>query len=389
MVDYLLKLSYLFENKAKRLLDRYLSKKADEVPPFISNSFKDSLQYLLKTNIDRNTFNKWAIKNKDSIGNLLGDSEWFSFAEYMELNTDNDNIRRICIMSNINITEENLKIKQSIYLKGEGVIPDLSFISGKRIFPSHYSAPLIDYPELTHNAFIIMPLTRFLGLRTPEEFNNFIETNKNKLEEIKKFFTETPKYLGGGADGIAFAVGANRVLKIFSSEGAYKEAEKAMMRIHKNPDIAKTEAMIYDAGLIGSKSDGLYYYIMERMNPISSLPNNVQDALEKIIIHIHRVCHSYVKEHPELRYEYSDPKQHVLLKNTIQSLINNILNSEMTKYVNQINIINDNLSLKENWLSLLIEEIIYKNISERTDLHLGNIGVTHYGELRFFDPVFI
>ena len=46
-------------------------------------------------------------------------------------------------------------------------------------------------------------------------------------------------------------------------------------------------------------------------------------------------------------------------------------------------------NLKDNWLENLIEEIIHKINTGRTDLHTGNIGVTNYGQLRFFDPVFV
>jgi hypothetical protein len=42
--------------------------------------------------------------------------------------------------------------------------------------------------------------------------------------------------------------------------------------------------------------------------------------------------------------------------------------------------------LKDNWLRLYIEEIIVKYLTSRTDLHLGNLGITNSGELRYFDP---
>jgi len=44
--------------------------------------------------------------------------------------------------------------------------------------------------------------------------------------------------------------------------------------------------------------------------------------------------------------------------------------------------------LKDNWLELYIEEVIMKYLTGRTDLHMGNIGVTGYGELRYYDPAY-
>ena len=45
-------------------------------------------------------------------------------------------------------------------------------------------------------------------------------------------------------------------------------------------------------------------------------------------------------------------------------------------------------NLNKTWLQSFVEEILMKYLTGRTDLHLGNLGVTSYGELRYFDPSF-
>ena len=46
------------------------------------------------------------------------------------------------------------------------------------------------------------------------------------------------------------------------------------------------------------------------------------------------------------------------------------------------------INLQDDWLEKLCEELIIKYLTGRTDTHLGNLGVTRYGYLRYFDPAF-
>lgn len=47
--------------------------------------------------------------------------------------------------------------------------------------------------------------------------------------------------------------------------------------------------------------------------------------------------------------------------------------------------LSNTLPLRKNWLRTLIEEIAVKYLTQRGDLHLGNIGITNYGDFRYFD----
>ena len=80
-----------------------------------------------------------------------------------------------------------------------------------------------------------------------------------------------------------------------------------------------------------------------------------------------------------------DNKEYI--SNMITFLINSILKivQDLNKY--DIDIIEQYMpELNSNWLSELIEEITFKFITNRTDLHYGNLGLTHYNKLRYFDP---
>ena len=44
--------------------------------------------------------------------------------------------------------------------------------------------------------------------------------------------------------------------------------------------------------------------------------------------------------------------------------------------------------LRSDWLESLAEEFIMKYLTGRTDLHAGNIGLTQYGNFRYFDPAY-
>jgi len=101
-----------------------------------------------------------------------------------------------------------------------------------------------------------------------QDLLEFINANQEAFNSIRRAFNiSQPKILGFGSDGIALDIG-DKVLKIFTREMAYEDAMEAWERLYKNPDLAKTEAMMYEVGKFKNtekltKTDvPLFYYII-------------------------------------------------------------------------------------------------------------------------------
>lgn len=66
---------------------------------------------------------------------------------------------------------------------------------------------------------------------------------------------------------------------------------------------------------------------------------------------------------------------------------NKIQNYEIN--IKLINNVSDKTNiLNKNWFYFLIKEMITKILSNRTDLHFGNIRISQNEQLRFFDPAY-
>ena len=54
----------------------------------------------------------------------------------------------------------------------------------------------------------------------------------------------------------------------------------------------------------------------------------------------------------------------------------------------KLNAAGKSFKINPNWLLKLIEEMLWKYATGRDDLHGGNIGITSFGDFRFFDPAY-
>jgi hypothetical protein len=224
---------------------------------------------------------------------------------------------------------------------------------------------------------------------------DFVYANWGALHRIRSQFKNEPRELGRGEDGIAYSIGPERVLKLFTSHNAYKAAVNAIQRLWNQPESAGTEAMIYDAGAFKPFQDDFgatttYYYIIEKMTPSREVIN--QDILESLITYIKRYAKQVIlktewykfdidpsigpKIAPEIRQASEIIDEGIRKNYTGLMLIKRIEEQAKSKH------------LKSNWLARLAEEIIWKLITKRTDLHSGNLGITPHGEFRYFDPTF-
>lgn len=232
-----------------------------------------------------------------------------------------------------------------------------------------------------------------LSLYTTEtQLNDSINYNKQNIENMEKLFNYAPKELGRGDSGIAYDIGKNKVLKLFKDLHIYNKALEAMERLHKQPKLADTEAMIYDAGYLGKFVDiYVYYYIMEKLEPANQ-DLDIDQLITDIIFYMQEQINfskskyfSYLKLRFNEIIKSNDTFDDIIAEiNNISVLISIKLKND--KKFNNIEIITEKYNLNNNWLNLFIKEIIMKYLTGRTDLHIGNLGITKNRKLRYFDP---
>jgi hypothetical protein len=258
-------------------------------------------------------------------------------------------------------------------------------------------------PTLGHYAWLADGISKVMGYAPQRDMVRFVTDNKKKIDSVRRLFqTQQPKYLGGGADGAAYDIGGGKVLKIFRDITSYEKALMAFDRLHKSPELAKTEAMIYDIGTLGkfggdpgdpASGSPVYYYIIETMKTLrdvfgewSNIP--LRKILEFIAGRIADIKGTKLKV---LKKDINDPAKAALIRKVVKEeaakLASDIKDEDFLKpSISKMETTIPNL--KPNWLELYVEEVIMKYLTGRTDLHMGNIGVTHYGELRYFDPAY-
>jgi hypothetical protein len=161
-----------------------------------------------------------------------------------------------------------------------------------------------------------------------------------------------------------------------------------MERLHKNPDLAKTEAMIYDAGYLGDIGKmKIYYIIIEKMKPVSGLDEYSIKYIETVAAFISTMMSrnkDLIKPMKKNIENISEIKNQIT---TITGMIESaaLSHKDIKRYVEYIETHN---ALNPNWLKYFIEELIVKYLTARTDVHIGNLGITNSGQLRYFDPVY-
>ena len=227
-----------------------------------------------------------------------------------------------------------------------------------------------------------------------KEVNKIYESIKPKLESLRTYFQQTPKKIGAGMDGIAFDIGGDKVFKIFRSDRGYQQAVKSLERLHKRPELAKTEAMIYDVGVLGElKGKTLYYWIMEKM-PVT-LEKISDDGLQIITKLIDLTSHLYETMPHKMKFELplaledvNKNEKVVDFLKTATAYVLHDLNRRSLFSKDQLKEFESTHNLNPNWMETFVEEVIFKLMSGRRDLHEGNLGITNYGQIRYFDPAF-
>lgn len=331
-------------------------------------------------------------ENKNPI--LLQVKHWFRSSykdeKYLSSDSKENNVEWI-LFHKPSISSDFFE-KQSYYLQPTGKIPPLwLFLGNFQKDPIH---EVFKEKNVAQYYFIIEPLKAFFkGLKLDlfkKEIANFIETNKSKIDKITNLFDSAPKMIGNGLDGFAYSIGKNKVLKIFMDPTAFFAAKDAMHRLHKQPELAKTEAMIYDVGLLGRfENSPIYYYVMERMVPVRSLAPSNANYIKDIVRTIIDITNDqiFADQLKNLKKMINNPIKSSYIKSEVTRLVKEFLQDEFLLLKKpEIKHLTSSLKLRPDWLSSLIEEILMKFLTSRGDLHTGNLGVTNFGTLRYFDP---
>lgn len=396
-------------NKVKRLfwLASFFEKKATALKSsgvkiltdYQSFRFKELVELLTNIIPSQENINSWVLKNKSVIDynpNVF-ESLWVKNDKNLVSAYFNVSLKLKYYLSTDSKLSDDIDVEKSYYLKSDGAIPDLFLFIG-----ADASKTFKVTKEMAHEKWLLEALSKLFESNIDDIFlkdaQQFIIENKAKINEFRRHFTGNPSVMGTGADGVVLVLNPSLVLKLFRSRFAYNAALQAIERLHKNTPGAKTEAMIYDAGTLGEFwNTNIFYYLIEKMIPFDklslNLPGPIQDKLEETIYYLRREISKL--DLTKLQTLFQDTKNPDIFDyefkfyvSKMEILFKNNFEHDYLDIQDFIKMKPDSLPLKDSWLSSLIEEILMKYLTDRTDLHTGNIGVTGYGELRYFDPAY-
>jgi hypothetical protein len=324
------------------------------VTPLDRDSLKENLEKILRKKISSSSYNNWKELNNAHI-RKIENAFWFDLEPNSILYSpagDSDswiitqNIKELRDYYQSPEESEDLDIHESNLLQAYGPIPVLYLIHADLESSFNISEPEQESPEIAHNLFIVEALKKFQDSSkkddslTKKDVDEFLKKNKAVIDNIKSSFQEQPRILGKGEDGITFSIGSNLVLKIFKEEHSYNKAKEAQERLWKNPRAARTEAMIYDVGILG-KFDGrsLYYYIIQKMKPVRDHLNSDTEIIIEMIVNN---VFNFISDNREdiflpLKQSFNKKPNMAKLNNTIKS-ISRSLSLQIFSYIGESDI---------------------------------------------------
>jgi hypothetical protein len=278
-----------------------------------------------------------------------------------------------------------LEVNKEGFIKGYKNIPNLYiFIAITSEFKNDPGTKEMAAYKFLDPLFESMGQNKLNSNQLKIEKELFIQTNKSKLDKLISSFASYPKELGEGDDGVAYSISPTLVLKIFKDQFSYIKAKDSYERLHKNPEFGKNEAMIYDIGTLGNfAGQPVYYYIIEKMETLNP-------TMKKYLAPIVGAIGTYIRKNKDvfknISKELYDDKNNHKIKSYLDSESNKIKEYIEYNYKDQIENIESAEELNKDWVKNLVEEILFKFITDRADLHLGNLGLTNYGKFIYFDP---
>lgn len=366
----------------------------------MEEKFIDNPSYWLMVEIVRLTqcpqptmeqWNSWMAANQTVIGRIAN-KNWSMLPGNKAIHAP-DYPNMDLITKEPNPPFDQFDIASQAILSPSGPIPQLWLWIGKAIQGKIYE------PAVAQDVWLAEAMARMFDAYGVEQTQDrdakvieFIKRNRATIDKIRSAFAKQPVRLGAGADGVAYDIGQDRVLKVFKDRQAFVKAMEAIKRLHKQPQVAKTEAMIYDAGLLGSfqryedQTFDIYYYIMEKMTPLRDY-YGVDEEVRKILKYVATYIRNDAETFQDLKQQIRDPEDLDNVKKEVARLAENMAAGLMARSGSLLDKIEDKIpTLRRGWLSSYIEEIMIKFITGRGDLHMGNLGVTSYGDLRYYDP---
>jgi hypothetical protein len=261
------------------------------------------------------------------------------------------------------------------FLKGTDKIPNLLW--------QEYDKEVVNKKSYAGYEFLYNALVKLIGPDKEFEarFLQLLKRNKSKLDRITSSISiNPPKLLGSGADGVAFQVSEDKILKIFTSDYAYKKALETFQGLHINRDDAKYNPMIYDIGKLG-KMYGIeiYFYLMEKLEV--NLSADDKDNVREFAKSVEKLLFEYRKTND---IKNIDDDQ---VNEAYKYIYNNFYGDKIVKLNQTIK----NLKLDNKTLETFTKDIIFKILAGKRDLHGGNVGVRNIEgkrQLVFFDPAF-
>lgn len=255
-------------------------------------------------------------------------------------------------------------------------------------------------PNLAYNDYLITVAntfnTKYENISTTM-MNQFVESNIAKINRLRSFFGKSrPVYLGSGVDGVAYDIGNGLIAKFLIDDFVIRKAKEAMESLHQQTSTAKTEAMIHEVDSIGTTPGSqfpVFYIIMEKMTPVSEFRGR-DPGLYWSLFKVTGFIKNEIEDlfHNEVWLNDRDRRAEVLKTELHQKIVEITQacksHPELQEVIANINecIKDEYLNLRSDWLERFVEEVFDKVATERGDLHLGNLGITGYGTLCFYDP---
>jgi len=206
-------------------------------------------------------------------------------------------------------------------------------------------------------------------------FKKFIKENKVRLDRITSMIeVRPPKYLGGGADGVAYLISKDKILKLYTNSFAYEKTLDSYNNLYENNIDSTEEPMIYDIGILGKfYGINIYFTILEKFKTIKvdgdiidNLTKRAKDMFEEYVS-IYGLPEKNEKNVEEITYE----------------LYNGFTAEEVQDYNNFAK----NNKTKTKFRDF-VKILVLKILSEKVDLHSGNLGISNRKKVVYFDPAY-